>query len=66
MESIKKRPKHGRPGAPPDRPRGGASAPCPECGANSEVVRTKRRDSEVTRLRRCVAGHEFTTSERPT
>jgi hypothetical protein len=46
--------------------RGGASAPCPKCGANSHVVVTQRQDGDVIRVRKCKRyGHEFRTKEFP-
>jgi len=48
------------------RPRGGASVPCPDCGANSRVIITKRdRESMVVRKRECLgrSHHHFTTKE---
>lgn len=57
---------------PTVRPRGGASVVCPQCGAASTVVYTRRKaalhsgDEEyVYRLRVCEAGHKFSTDERP-
>lgn len=47
----------------PSRRRGGASAPCPECGADSKVVLTRRVGARVVRQRRCAAGHRFKTRE---
>ena len=47
------------------RKRGGASVPCPTCGADSRVVLTRRTDHKVRRNRACVEhGHEFSTMER--
>ena len=48
------------------RPRGGATMPCPVCGANSHVIITRRTDDDVViRKRRCLGdeGHPFDTVE---
>lgn len=63
----------------PYRPRGGATALCPvntrrvktgtptPCGEISRVLRTTRDavTGHVLRIRRCSAGHRFTTEEKP-
>lgn len=48
------------------RLRGGASVPCPECGANSRVIITRRDVDAVSRRRVCLGSghHEFFTTER--
>ena len=46
------------------RPRGGASATCPVCGANSSVTLTRREGPKVLRWRECVNGHGFQTAEK--
>jgi hypothetical protein len=47
------------------RVRGGASVPCPACGAPSRVRETRREGLLVRRLRRCLSRnrHEFFTLE---
>jgi hypothetical protein len=50
------------------RVRGGASAPCPQCGNATRVLDTRRTlDGQVQRLRQCLANpeHTFTTVEVP-
>lgn len=49
------------------RPRGGASVMCPRCGANSEVIITRRDGDQVSRRRECKgeARHLFDTQETP-
>ncbi len=49
------------------RPRGGASVPCPRCGADSQVLLTRRDGNEVSRRRQCKgpAHHLFDTDEKP-
>jgi hypothetical protein len=61
--SVKRTRKAARPAA---RTRGGASAPCPDCGGNSRVVDTRRSASgTVTRWRVCVCcDRKFVSHER--
>ncbi len=49
------------------RPRGGATVPCPRCGANSSVIITRRDGTNVVRQRVCKGRteHLFNTTERP-
>lgn len=42
----------------------GGGIPCPRCGSeSSSVKRTTKRPSGLQRIRRCVCGHKFTTTE---
>lgn len=48
------------------RPRGGASVPCPKCGASSKVLETRRQDASTSRWRVCSnkKPHKFETEEK--
>jgi transcriptional regulator NrdR family protein len=46
------------------RVRGGASHPCPQCGAVTRVLRTTKIDMTVQRHRQCLrCHHEYHTTE---
>jgi transcriptional regulator NrdR family protein len=50
-----------------ERPRGGASVPCPRCGAATQVLTTRRVEGVVTRRRQCTSCEEkFETKEETT
>lgn len=47
------------------RERGTQSSPCPDCGGNSRVIKTYRRDGATWRLRECVSCESrFETTEK--